>query len=601
MSYDTDKVQAGRQRIDVVNIVQRSCSLVFGVGACTATGEECFNTWESCKIPTAFSATTKNITLCTGWSDCPAGYIPLLKPGSATKPGSVTFDPGDITPEDGIGKVGTISVQAMDAPHDDVGLDPYVASRSYRALDRGTLWPRLRARWPNWQGITLEWYSGYVHSPFSLSNLKKRVYLIEKIDGFGRSEGVKITAKDPIKLADDARAVWPVKSTGVLAEAITDVSSPTTLDITTADTSEYAIDVYETDGSAVNISGEIFRYNSYTIITGGVRLTGVQRGAPTPYVTPAAEHDIGDEVQKCAWFYNMRAPDCIRRLLTLGAGIDASYIDYAAWQTLFDTWLAGQRLRRLVAEPTGVNKLISECMQQSGGWGLWWDDVALEVRYDVIRPAGLEETVVTITDDANIAGDTIVISDDPDKLINDAVFYYGEISPVENSDKASNYRNAVRSIDLDSISDNEVGDTRLKTIYGRWHAVQNRGEITELTDRLVQWRGTIALKFEFQLDRKDDSLQTGDFVDIRTSALRDIYGEPRTVRARVTQVNNAGERIKYIAREDFASSRYALWAPDSIALGTTWATATEEQRLKYMFWADANGIYSNGSTGKRWY
>lgn len=595
MSYDTDKVAAGRQRINVVNITQRSCSLVFGVGLCTATGEECFNTWESCKAPSVFAVTDKVLSFCTGWPDSPAGYMPFL----AKK--AVTFDPGDITPEDGIGKVGSLSVKIIDAPHDDVGLDPYVTSRSYSALERGTLWPRLRARWPNWQGLTLEWYSGYVHSPFSLSNLKKRTYLIEKIDGFGRGHGITITAKDPIKLADDKRAVWPRKSKGRLAEAISEVATPTTLDITTSDTSEYAIDVYETAGSAVAISGEVFRYSGYTIITGGVRLTGVQRGAPAPYVTPAAEHSIDDEVQKCAYFYQMRAPDVIRRLLTLGAEIDAGYIDYTAWQTVFDTWFAGQRLTRLVCEPFGVNKLVSEVLVQSGGWGVWWDDVAAQVRYDVIRPAGLEETVTPVNDDDNIVAGSMVVSDDPDRLINDATIYYGEIDPTNNDESAANFSSSLRSIDLDSISANEVGSARIKIIYGRWHAAANRGEISELADRLVQWRGTIALKFEFMLDRKDDDLQTGDFVDLTTRALRDIYGNPRTIRARVTQVNNAGEQIKYIAREDFASSRYALWAPDSIALGTTWAMATSEQRGRYMFWSDSEGVYSDGTTGKRWY
>lgn len=594
MSYDTLKVEAGRERIDVAIFKQRGCSLTFGVSPCSGTGDACVNCWETCKDTDSFTATENPIKFISGTADCPPGYIPFLGKNA------VTFDPGDITPEDGIGKVGSITIKVMDAPHDDVGLDPYVSTRGFNALDRGTLWPRLRARYPNWQGIEVEWYSGYMHSPFSLTNLKKRTYIVERIDGFGRKDGVSIVAKDPLKLADDNRSVWPRKSTGVLAEALTDVATPTTLDITTTDDTEYALDVYEA-ASAVNIQGEVFQYTGYTIMTGGVRLTGVTRGAPAPYVTAAAAHDIGDEVQKCAYFDTMKAPDCIRRLLTLGAGVDAGYIDYTAWETVFDTWLAGQRLTRLICEPIGVNELVSDVLQQSGGWGLWWDDVALEIRYDVIRPAGLEEPVTPIDDESNIAADSIVISDDPDRLINDAIIYYGEIDPTQDADSTSNYRNAVRSLDLDSISANEVGSRRIKTIFARWHAAANRGEIVEIADRLVQWRGTIAVKVEFNLDRKDDDLQTGDFVDVRTNALRDVFGNPRTIRARVTKVDNAGERIKYLAREDFASTRYAMWAPDSITLGTTWATATEAQKMQYMFWSDSQGLYSDGTTGKRWY
>jgi hypothetical protein len=181
------------------------------------------------------------------------------------------------------------------------------------------------------------------------------------------------------------------------------------------------------------------------------------------------------------------------------------------------------------------------------------------------------------------------------------VIFYGEIDPTQDGEQASNYRYAVESIDTDSVSANEVGSRRLKTIWARWHPAPNAGEIAEIADRLVQARGSVPFKVEFSLDRKDDDLQTGDFVDVTTNALRDIYGEKKTIRCRVTKVDNAGESVRYLARQDFSSDQYALIAPNTIADGTAWADATGSERNTYMFIADDSGVYSDGTAGKRLY
>lgn len=596
MSYDTLKVEAGRQRIDVVQVVVAGCSRTFGVAPCTATGEECFNSWETCKDTANYDAQDKTVTFCTPLRDIPAGYIPLLKPFSE---GGVTFDPGDISPEDGVSKLGSVTLKFIDAPHDDSGIDPYVDNRSYSPLSRSTFWPKFRARWPHYTGRTLYWYSGYMHSSFSLANLKKRTYVIEKIEGFGRKSGVSIVAKDPTKLLDDKRAQFPPKSTGTLAAAITAVATPTTIDIVTENPTEYDLYIFEAS-SAVAMKDEVFEYTGTTIVTGGIRLTGVSRGPAPPYESAQVAHAEGDAVQKCAYWDDMRAPDIIRRLMVVGAGVDSALVPYSTWETLYDTWLAGHRLTRLVTKPTGVATQIAEVLQQSSSWGMWWDDVAGEYQYEVIRPAGLTETVVEITDDANIVAGSLVVSDDPDRLINSAVLWYGQVDPTKSDKETSNYSNAIDSVDVISVSDNEVGSYRIKTVFCAWHVAPNAAVIAEIADNIVLSRGSVPYKVEFELDRKDDALQTGDFVDVTSSQITDIYGAIKTTRFRVTKVDNAGEKIKYLARQDFASSRYALISPAANA-GETWATADTSLKVKYMFIANSAGLYSDGSEGKRIY
>ena len=79
---------------------------------------------------------TSRSHLCTPASICPDGYIPFLK--------SVQSDLGEPDPENGLGKRTSVSFTLLDAPHDDIGIDPYVSSRTYNPMERGTFWPRFK-------------------------------------------------------------------------------------------------------------------------------------------------------------------------------------------------------------------------------------------------------------------------------------------------------------------------------------------------------------------------------------------------------------------------------------------------------------------------
>ena len=594
MSYDTDKVLPGRERIDILQVDVGQCVNVFGSAPCTATGTKCVNSWVSCKDKPNYDEAGNFLTvsICTPVSALPVGLnlLPFLE--------SVQFDPGDVTPEDGIGKVGSATFKCRDAPHDDVGIDPHVSTRSYNPLQRGTFWPRMRARWPHYQGRNARWYTGYLHDSFSLSNLKCRHYIVDSIAGFGGKSGVTIKVKDPLKLADGKRAQFPKKSTGTLATAMTAVSSHSTLDIATDDVTEYDLYPFESL-SCVAMKDEVVQYTGTTIITGGVRLTGITRSAPSPYTTTAQEHDIGDDVQKCAWWDTKLPPEIIGRLLIIGAGADSTWVPWATtWTTLFTTWLGSQTMTRLVVKPEEVNQQISDVLQQSNSWGLWWDDVAQEFGYEVFRPAALGESVVVIDDGANIVAGSCVVDDDTDNLVNDCVIWHGQSDPTSAPEQAASYRLANGYIDAASVDSREVGSFRTKVIYGKWHAETTASVITRIAKRIVSSRGPLPYVVKLELHRKDDALKTGDFIDLQTPGIPDLFGEVKTVRMRIVKADYSGKHVRYTARQDFISDRYGLIAPDSMA-GTTWATATEAQKLTYVFIATDAGDMSDGTPGKR--
>ncbi len=593
MSYDSDKVLAGRQRIDVIDVTVEGCANTYGVAPCTATmsGDlKCFNSWATCQDPANYLADDKVVSFCTPTSIVPDGCIPFLD--------NVKGDSGQLDPENSLGKRGQITVNVMDAPHDDTGIDPYVDERTYSALDRGTFWPRFRARFPYYQGRKLEWYQGYF--PFSRANAKKRTYIIEDLKGWGRTKSIAIIAKDPLKLADDKRAQWPRASTGTLSAEMTDVSNPTMVDVLTDDASEYDVHDYEPHG-VINIGTECISYTGTTTITGGVRLTGVSRGPIGQYTTTRATHKAGASVQKCAYFYQMKVPKVFQILLERGGNVPSAYIDYPTWEAEYDEWLGGMVVTRLIVKPEGVTSIIKELIPQSNTWAVWFDNEDSEIKYQVVRPLDYDEVIDTLTDENHIIEGSAIVADDSSRLVNQLLVQYGQIDPTKKIDEQTNYEQGFIAIDVGSQSPMEHGQVFSNSIFGRWHPTTNRIELIAIADRMLQARADVPVKVEFEVDRKDDTVKTAQFVTLETAAISDVTGIPVPMIARVIQQDAGGDTVKYVARQELLASGFARWAPDTIAEGTSWADATDEERRRYLFWADSTtGLLGGSTNGKKW-
>jgi hypothetical protein len=596
VSYDDNKKAAGAQRIDIVQIEADVCSLSFGVAPCTATGTPCFNTWETCKDRNNYDRTTKQIRFCTPVSQLPAGLglIPFLT--------GVKTDAQEVDPESSLGKRGSLTASFLDAPHDDVGIDPYVSQRPYNPLERGTFWPKFRARWPYLIGRALDWYQGYLVPgvPFDLNDMQRRTYIIDRMQGVGSRGSVSLVAKDVLSLADNKKAQYPFKSSGTLAAPMTVEANPTFIDVLTADDAEYDIESFEPVG-VVRIKREVLQYTGTTPISGGVRLTGVTRTSPAPYFTLRDDYDEGTEVQKCAYFYNMKVPAVIRALLEEGAGVDPSYIDYAAWEALYDTWLAGFRVTRLICEPEGVREILDELIPQSNTWALWWDDLARQIRYEVVRPLDVGESAENLTDAGNFVQGSVELRDEPERIVNDLYIAYGQTDPTEKKDVITNYSRGINAISPESFGPNEVGQRRQLTVWGRWHPASNQVELSAIADKFIASRDFLPAKIEFSLHRKDDALTTAEFASLESMFITDKFGLPRSTLVRIIKTSPAtSDLVRYMAREEKFSAGFFRWAPNDIPNGTDWADLTTEQKRIYGAWADTSGEYSDATEGKRW-
>lgn len=592
MSYDSLKVEPGRERIDVLQITLERCTLVNGSSPCAATST-CVNSWATCRSKANYTPEDFDVQFCTPASIVPDGMIPFLQ--------SVRSDAGYPDPEDGLGKRASITATLIDAPHDDIAFDPYLSTRTTPAMQRGTFWPRFRARWPYYNGRHVKWYRGFVHEPFSLANCVEMNYIGTELKGWGRGQ-IQLVAKDPLVMADDDASQYPPRSTGLLSAALLAASTPTQIDIVTDRATEYDIQSWEPSYSAVRIGDEVIKYTTVATITGGVRLSGLTFGGFDQYESERQDHDAGDEVQKCAHFQNMRPIDVFQVLLEDGAGIPAAYIPYAEWLSEATTWIAGYRITRLVCEPEGVKASLKELIPQTSTWALWWDEQSSEIKYRVVRPPDLTEVVATLNDDQNIIAGSTKCLDDTDRLLNEVYVTLGQRNPVKKIDDAGNYRAGFITIDADSQSDRQAGVRRTRTIWGRWQPTGNRAELQAIVDRMLLNRSEVPLRFELAVDRKDDDIMTGDYVDLTTFTAPDMLGESRTVRCRVLASRNGDDELRIVAREDLFSSdgvgAFARIAPDTFAAGTDYSSASADDRAYYMFIADDDGYLDGGDAGK---
>lgn len=589
-SYDNLKTAAGRERIDLVHLTIERCTLTNGVAPCTASST-CFNSWATCRDKPNYSATTFDAKFCTPASYVPDGYIPILQ--------SAEQDSAELDPENGLGKRASVSLRFIDAPHDDIGYDPYLSTRTYDPMQQGTFWPKFRKRWPFYQGRKVVWYRGYVHSPFSLANCVAMEYVAEDLKGWGTGS-VTLTAKDPLKLADNDRAEYPPRSTGVLLDALNSTGTHPHIDIITDRVTEYDIQSWEPSYSAVRIGDEIVKYTTVGSITGGVRLTGLTWGGFDQYETTRESHDEGDEVQKCAYFKAMRPIDVFQVLLEHGAGIDTAYIPYSDWLSEATTWIAGFRLTRLVTEPEGVRDTIKELVGQTSTWALWWDEETSTIQYRCVRPPDIDEIVDTITDDQHILQGSAKCTDQTDRLLNEVYVTMGQRDPTKKKDELGNYRAGFITVNTDSQGANEINGRRALTIWGRWHPTSNRAELQAVIDRMLLNRTYVPVRIEFDLDPKDDATQTGQFVRIDSAVDVDEFGAPEQMVYRVLKTRQERGRVKYTAIQAQSEmvGQFGRIAPNTFAAGTEYMDCAAADQEYYMFIATDAGYLDGGVAGK---
>ena len=507
--YTDSLIKMGRQPFSYVEIDLDFCANAFGVAPCTAAGSgdaKCYNTIATCQDTPNFTKTTKTYRFCSpNGAKVPQGLdaIPCLK--------SISITPAEITAGKGLGLRAACSVSFQDFPHSDIRIDPYVSERTYKPIERGTFFGKLKARNPFYNGRVMRVYNGFLNDDgsFDVDNFQRRTYVIEQWNGIDANGITSITGKDILKLASDERAVCPRPSVGKI-----------TLDMTTGTTS---INLTPTGvGSDYDASGYVRigqEVMSYTRSGDTLTVVRAKKG------TTASTHKQGDTVQLCKEFAGETAQDIAYDLLVNFANVDPVYINKPDWDSEQTAYLP-RLYNTLITTPTGVSKLLSELSEQIGFF-MFWDEVDELIRFQTIRPNSPSETVHQLDSDYHIIADSLKTQDIVDDRVNEVWVYYGIIDHAKNLTDDANYSNLYIASNANDQSEVYNNDIRIKKIVSRW--ITDGAAAIELGQRYLERFALSPIQADFMLDAKDSAISLGDFVEIESKQNQNYDGSPLAI------------------------------------------------------------------------
>lgn len=559
--FDTLRVRMGRKPVVVVELDLDSCANTYGVLPCTASGtSKCYNTFKTCQDRGNFVKQVKTYRLTTENAFLPVGeqIYPCIR--------DVSIAPTKLETK-GISLRANVTITCFDFPYHDRGLDPYWRERPDYA---GTFWGKLKARNPYVVNRVVRVKTGYVDDDHVVYT-QTRTYFLENIDGPDSNGRVVIKAKDLLKLGDEETSRCPVASNGKLTS---DIAADAAILALTPDGiwNEYP------DSGYVRIGDEVIGYSSRSVNG----LAGLERGALD---TIAVAHRANDKVQACLFFENRRAVDILYELLRDFADVPDEYIPYADWIDEDDTWLSLSRFTALLTEPKGVNKLIEELLESSGSV-VWWDEIAREIRFRVIRVPLPDNLPVELSDFDNVLkGSTRIRELESERITR--VEVYTNLLRASDDVKKENFGTLNLSIDSDAESVNAYGEEKARTILSRW--IQSEPIARDTAIMLLARFDVAPKEVTFRLDAKDATLRTGDYADITARLTPNDDGTDGGVRVLVMQREEAvvGSHYEYVGMETGRVGDVAcVFAPDDAG---DYSAASEEEKRTYMYWCDDDG------------
>jgi hypothetical protein len=434
----------------------------------------------------------------------------------------VRMTPGLISLGETLGQRTKLEIRLTDHRHK-------FASEAWTA---GTFWGKFRARY----GLTLYGYplrviQGYLGQ--ALADMEVRHFIIDSTDGPSPSGEFRIIGRDTLKLADDDKSQAPRPSDGFLVANITNVATTATLSPSGIGGSYPASGVAAIGGSEVV---------SFTRSGDALTLTRGQ------FNTTAVSHNSGDRVQLCLSYSGMDVADIIYDLLSTYAGISTSLLPLSTWKAETAAFL-GVVYTALVAEPTGVTKLLNELIQQAA-LAVWWDDVAQQVRLQVLRQV---PTNADLYDDSYIMEDSLEVTEQPTSRLSQVYTYFGKINPLVNDDQINNYRST--ALTTDAGAERLYGSPSIKKVYCRWIPSGGRTTAQTLNGKQLGRYVNPPRRFRFSLFRYAGKVPVlGVGYQLQTWLIQTVLGGLATVPIQVVQVDAQPDRYVLEAQE-------VLWTP----------------------------------------
>ncbi len=573
----------GRVLIELLELDLDKCTLTYGVLPCTASGgvgNECYNTYKTCQDKVNYSKGTQTLRFCGRGAPLPTNAT-VVRPYIE----SMSLAPVEIDLKNGLATRAHVSVKLVDETDSDVETDPYAATRATAA--RGSFWVRLLARNPNTAGrfarvkrlLAAPDSAGRVSYATTDPGFITDLYVIDSIKGPARGD-ITLTLKDPIKLAD--RVQVPVATDGKLASGVT--STATTLPLTAGKGAQYDKYGYP---CWVLVGKEIVKIDSR-----GTDTLNVNASGHAQFGTVAAAHNADDKVQLCRVWSSAVFTDVLKNLLN-ESGVSNTYIDTAQMTSEDINWLGAKYyVTACLIKPEEASKLMAELLVQANSL-LWWEPVAMKVKFKVNMPAVPGVTVPELNESAHLIEDSVSVESLESDRLTLAAVNYALTSPIENNDESANYQRGEMYIDTDAEGANEYNERRSDMLFSRWFGAANAAAMVALVNRRINARRDAPLKIKFAIDPKDYNFGVGALVDINTRAIAGFNGVNNVTRARVTRILDKGGRLDCEGISTKFRNRYCYIAPNGYP---DYTAASDAQRV-YGYICNTSGKMSNGDAG----
>ena len=550
------------------------CSLVYGVGACTAAaaaGSECYNTFPTCQDKTNFDRTTKDYKFTSLKAPLP------FKTGERPYVSDIRYNPTEIKDSETVR--GRVSVEMVDEPDTDIGIDTYVATR---ASVQGNFWKKLLARNPNYKGRPIKIYDGFIGlSEWNFTTGGKRFNGI--IDNITLNKGsVKIEAVDLLKILDDVDI--PAKVSVYLSHDI---------DASVLQMTLRGADMPDLDATGyLRINDEIIYYGALATASGIISSC-----VRAQYDTTAATHSNGAKIQPVK-IYTVDNPFDMMQTILTDAGIDTGDID----DTAFDTekaFVDDPDIEAVISDPTSAKDLYFELIDLLNCKS--WVSEDLKITIARILPNHPDWTLSTITDDINIIVNSASVDLHQKSLITRCAIFW-DPDAAEPSGDQDGYRRLTIAIDADAEGVNEYNTIAEKKILSRW---LRHGTAGSTEEEQAGWIASLAIRNVWQsrdpmpiitlnVEMKDGSILTGNYLTLSTDEIQDADGNDLDgVSFQVVSREKIGNNYKLKCLR-LTPKRVCYFAP---AAAPDFDAATAAEKRSYGYFTQADGMMADLTNG----
>jgi hypothetical protein len=572
--------------LEIIEIIQPLCSQVFGVGACEATGDKCWNTDATCKFRAALDL-TETLPLyfvrdqAHEWIEASGAFQPALAIGalvSTSVAPTVLNVAGGSRNRGPLGYRAVLNVRIKDFPWNDVGTDPYLADRDYDPQARGSFWSKWLKRNPFHVGYQINHYSGVRGQ--ALADMTRRQYEIEKIDA-GR-DGVTIRAKDLLNRVGDVTA--PFLSAGILSA-----------DITNSDTSFVVAGAvladYQAAPGIVRVGDELIAYTGLAAAGDNLSFTGLTRGHLR---TEAKAHRQNARVQRVLYWVNEPFQNIVYELLTDWGNIDPALIDKAAWDEEQEQWRSVFLFTGYISQPAQIVSLLGELALQALT-NIWWDEREQKILLKAVRP---DFAPRRISDDRDIMAGSFGIKEMPEERASQVFVYYNLRNPVLSPTDGTSYENA--AVFIDANKQVQYGGTpAVRELFCRF--INNAPIANTIAATYLNRFKDVRREISFDLNT-ERSFWTGDPVSISHFLDVDFTGLPQANNWLIlsAQEISSGAVYRFTAEDNNMEGVLWLWV-DADTTSPTWADADEEERATVGYWLNDDGTDAGGNPAAfRW-